>query len=173
MEEKKIWAVKDGYLVNRDGSIYKLNWNKTKTMRKVKQNKHTNGYLVFEYNGGKTYTHRFIAECFIPNSNNFPEINHKNEIKSDNRVENLEWCERKYNCNYGTRNERVTKKLSKKVYQYTKDGVFVKEWCSLNEIGRVLGFDKGYISACCNGKHKSAYDFIWRYADSNQQETFL
>lgn len=169
MEEKKIWAIKDGYLVNRDGSIYKLNWHNTKTMRKVRQTKENTGYLTFRCKGKTTYIHRFVASCFIPNPNNLPEINHKNENKTDNRVENLEWCDRKYNNNYGSRNKRDAEsqkndpKKSKKVLQYTKDGEFVNEWVSLSEIGRVLGFCIGHISKCCNGKQKTAYDCVWSF----------
>lgn len=172
MEEKKIWAVKDGYLVHRDGSIYKLNWHNTGTMRKIKQSEDKGGYLRFHCNGKDTYVHRFIAECFLPNPDNLPEINHKNEIKTDNRVENLEYCTHKYNMNYGTRNKRAAESRCKKVCQYTLDGAFVKEWLSATEIQRVLGFDNGYISNCCKGKSKSAYDFIWKFSDNTQQETF-
>lgn len=171
--KEKIWAVKDGYLVNRDGSIYKLNWKRTGTMRKVKQTQTKDGYLRFSCNGKYKLAHRFIASCFLPNPQNLPEINHKNEIKSDNRVENLEWCTRSYNNNYGSHNKKVGEtnskvqrndpKKSKKVLQYTKDGVFVKEWASSHEIERVLGFANQYISACCRGKVKSAYNHIWKH----------
>lgn len=54
--------------------------------------------------------HRLVALAFIPNPNNFSEINHKDECKDNNCILNLEWCDRKYNCNYGTRNERIHKK---------------------------------------------------------------
>lgn len=161
MKEEKIWAIKDGYLVHRDGSIYKLNWNNTGKMRRVKQWQNGNGYLRFNCNGNYTLVHRFVASCFIPNPDNLPCINHKDENKTNNCVDNLEWCDHKYNNNYGSYKE----KYKKKVYQYTKDCTFVKEWVSLMEIQRVLGFDSGHISACCNGKpqHKSAYNYIWSF----------
>ena len=159
-------------------------------MRKIKQRKDEKGYLMFYCNGKTTYAHRFVAECFLPNPENLPCINHKDETRDNNCVSNLEWCDHKYNNNYGTHIERVGKKmkkywgseenrkkmsetlknhpkLSKKVYQYTKDGVFVKEWCSIREIGRVLGFGIGHISRCCLGKQKTAYDFKWSHEPLN------
>lgn len=169
MKEEKIWAVKDGFLVHRDGSIYKLNWRNTGKMRKVKQSQDSSGYLQFWYNGKTTLAHRFIADCFIENPQNLPCINHKDENPLNNHVENLEYCDYKYNNNYGTRNKRAAEsqkndpKKSKKVLQYTKNGEFIKEWCSLSEIQRVLGYATGYISACCLGKHEQAYGFIWKH----------
>ena len=59
------------------------------------------------------FIHKAVAEAFIPNSNNLPEVNHKDEIRSNNDVSNLEWCTKKYNMNYGTRNERAGKAISK------------------------------------------------------------
>ena len=104
------------------------------------------GYLfvkLFKNNKAKTYyIHRLVAEHFIPNPNNYKEVNHKDECKTNNVVTNLEWCDRKYNVNYGNRTKRVTEKLknkkewSKPVIQYTLDGQFVKEWESINEADR-------------------------------------
>lgn len=167
--KENIWVEKDGYLVLRDGSIFRLNWNNTGKCVEVKQSKDRDGYLLFGCNGKTTLVHRFIASCFLPNPQNLPCINHKDENKTNNCVDNLEWCTAKYNNNYGTHNKRAGEskrnhpKLSKTVLQFTKDGKFVKEWCSVKEIERVLGFDTGHISACCNGKAKSSYGFLWRY----------
>jgi hypothetical protein len=102
--------------------------------------------------------HYLVAKAFIENPNNYPCINHKNEIKTDNIVRNLEWCTVAYNNAYGSR--------CKKVNQYDLDGNFIKTWNSSAEICRVCGFKKrGNITACCKKrKHcKTAYGYIWKY----------
>lgn len=120
------------------------------------------GYrLVLLYKEGKRKTfkvHRLVAEAFIPNPNNLPQVNHKDENKLNNSVDNLEWCDAKYNSNYGTHLE----KISKKVLQYDLEGNFIKEWQSTRECER-NGFSHTGISSCCRGKLKYYKGFIWRY----------
>lgn len=106
--------------------------------------------------------HRLVAQAFIPNPNNLTEVNHKDENKLNNNVDNMEWCDRTYNNTYGTRIEKCSKKLSKPVLQYTLEGEFVKEWESTAECGR-NGFKQGAVAACCRGERKTHHKFIWKY----------
>ena len=109
--------------------------------------------------------HRLVARAFIPNPYNLPEINHIDENKKNNSVENLEWCDRRYNVNYGTRNERV----SRKILQYSKSGEFIREWQGAREVERVLGIANSHIIDCCKGRYKSAYGFIWKYKEERTE----
>lgn len=122
------------------------------------------GYLyvnLWKDGGYKTkQIHRLVAEAYIPNPENLPQINHKDENKANNCLQNLEWCDNKYNANYGTRNERRSDKLKKTVIQYDLDGNFIKEWKSATDVGREVRFG---IYQCVNGKRKTAFGYIWRY----------
>lgn len=159
------------YIACSNGRIFKLNWGRIGRTREVKQSKRHDGYLMFAFNGKMMCSHRFIAMCFIPNPENLPQVNHKNEIKDDNRVENLEWCTSKYNINYGTRNERMAKSRvnnlgkTNHVSQYTKSGKFIATYPYICEAERQTGVNRGSISNCCNGKQKSAGGYVWRRAD--------
>lgn len=116
--------------------------------------------------------HRLVSNAFIPTPNKFTQINHKDENKWNNCVENLEWCSPSYNNNYGTRNERISKAqinnstYSKKIYQFTLDGEFIKEWESICEAGR-NGYDKKGISDMCNNEKrvKTVNGYLWKFAD--------
>ena len=105
-----------------------------------------------------------MADTFIDNPNNLPHVNHKNENKQDNRVENLEWCTEQYNCNYGNRNKKLSKSKYKAINQYSLSGDLIREWESGISIEKETGFNKKNISACCRGVRKTAYGYIWKFA---------
>ena len=116
--------------------------------------------------------HQLVAICFIPNPNNYDQINHKNEIRDDNLPENLEWCTIKYNNNYGTRIKKmkhsmINGKNSKKVLQLEANGTIVKRWASMSEAERCLGISNSKITMCCKGKRKTAGGYKWEYYEQN------
>ena len=152
------------YKISSNGNCYSYFLN-----RNLKPTIDTNGYLLYKLSkDGKQYTiraHRLVALHFIDNPYNLPQVNHKDEDKTNNNVNNLEWCDAKYNINYGTCIERIKKhQHSKPVLQYTLDGQFVKEWESLAEAHQ-NGFHRSHIIDCCKGKLKTHKGFIWKYKD--------
>ena len=175
---KEYWKPIKGY----EGLYMVSNWGRVKSFdrwvksrngsvrfckgRILKPKKNKWGYLcinLYKNNIRKTYkVHRLVAEAFIDNTDNLPQVNHRDENKLNNNADNLEWCTHEYNINYGTRTERCSKKLSKPVLQYTLDGEFVREWHSIRECGR-NGYNRGNVYACCLGKLKKYKNFIWKY----------
>lgn len=166
----EIWKDIDGfeglYQVSNLGRVKSLGNDKSRREKILKLG-NCHGYLQVNLckNGKrkKLCVHRLVAQTFLQNPQNLPEVNHKDEDKTNNSVENLEWVSSKENVNFGTRNLRVAEKLSKKVFQYSKNGDFIREWASTHEVQRQLGFAASNISKCCLGNLKSAYGFIWKY----------
>ena len=130
------------------------------------------GYLCAHFSKyGKSKSieiQRVVALAFIPNPNNLPCVNHKDEDKTNNKVDNLEWCTYKYNNTYGTRLEKSAKKHingknAKTVYQYSLDEKFLNEYPSCAELKRLYNYDASKISECCRGLRKTAYGYKWKY----------
>ncbi len=162
----------EGYQVSNLGRIKSLNYLRTGKEQILKPSKNKYGYLVVGLSkNGKTktfYVHRLVWSAFNGPIPEGMQINHKSEVKTDNRLENLELVTPKENCNWGTYNERMAKakingKTSKAVIQFDLNGKLIKEWISTNEIERQLGYIHSNISLCCNGKRKTAYGYVWKY----------
>ena len=121
----------------------------------------------------KEYVHRLVAMAFIPNPENKPQVNHKNEIKTDNVVENLEWCSAQENINYGTRTTRAVKNCrSFKLGNNPRaKAVFCAElnktFDCAKRVEEELGIWGSSIIQTCKGKQNTAGGFHWRYANEN------
>lgn len=127
--------------------------------RIIKQYITSNGYMIVNLGKNRKYVHRLVAEHFIPNPNNLPQIDHINTDKTDNRVCNLRWVTHKENIN----NPLTIDKKNKPIIQFSKDGELIRKWNSAMDVQRELGLHQGNICQCCKGKYKSAGGYIWRY----------
>lgn len=142
-----------------------------------KKSFHLNKYgypTIHIQKGRKIYAyriHRLVALLFIENPypDKFDCINHKDENRQNNFVENLEWCDRRYNNNYGSHNKRIAKSKSKSIVQYDLSGNKIKEWESATIAARELGYSQSSINWCClrKPKYNTYKGFIWRYVDDN------
>ena len=178
------------YECSNMGNVRSLNYRRTNTIKNLSLSLSKYGYFQVKLwkncKGKVLAVHRLVAEAFVPNPNNKPEIDHINTIKTDNTVwfnedgsinydkTNLRWVTKKENMN----NPLTIKDLSKirignenaksiyrAVLQYTKDGKLIKEWASINSAARELKINKSGIWSCCNGRNrcKSYGGYVWRY----------
>ena len=187
MEQQEIWKDIEGfeglYQISNLGRVYSLGGrimgrmnnrykNKPRFIKPHMRNGYSHACLKKD---GKQYhlkIHRLVAMAFIPNPNNLPFINHKDENKTNNTVENLEWCTAKYNLNYGTHNERMIEtKSNNPIKQIDKDGNVIAIFRSSREVERNLGFNHHSITNCCKHKYgyKSAYGYKWEFVNETSE----
>ena len=147
------------------GRVKSLSYKRSGKERIMKQQDNGNGYkfVVLSKQGSEPkyfYVHRLVATIIHnPFPDKWTEINHIDEDRSNNKVENLEWCSHEMNLNYGSRPDKHAKSLSKKVLRVSTGEVYQ----STREAARITGFSQGNISNACCGRVKTAYGSEWRY----------
>ena len=159
---KEIWKDIEGY----EGLYQVSNLGKVKSKRKI-LSPAKGEYLKVNLNkNGKQntcYIHRLVALTFIPNQNNYTHINHKDENKYNNNVNNLEWCTNKYNINYGNaQKKKANQQLRYNVIQKDVEGNIIKVWESASQVAKCLNLNKGTIRKSCQKGLKN-YGYFWEY----------
>ena len=177
------------YLIEKDGQIFSLKTNKW-----LKANIGNTGYYGIELANDKGHKrlsiHRLVALTYIPNPNNLPQVNHKDENKLNNNVNNLEWCTNQYNMTYGTFIERRVahtdyskpsyrenaikngKKVSRPVTRYSISGQYIDSFESAADAKRKLNLISNHISECASGKRSTAHGYVWKYERSEDLSDF-
>ena len=166
-----------GYEISNLGRVksYKMDKINGKIMNPYKT---TKGYLQIDIsldgrarkNRRHLAIHRLVAIAFLPNPNNYPQVNHKDENKENNCVNKLEWCTNDYNCHYGTKIERCAQSTRKSIYSIDKEGN-VEHFVGIREATRIVSNGKtdasSYISNVLTKKRKTAFGRKWFYDDEN------
>ena len=158
--------------ISRSGNTYK----EFKKGKIISQRKMYNGYILVSLHkesvSSNKLLHRVVAMAFIPNPYNLPEVNHKDECKTNNCAYNLEWCDSKYNKNYGTAIARKVSKRSRKIEQLTIDGKHVAYYSSVMDANRKSNgmFNYTCLYDTINGHQKTAYGYLWRRIENPSNE---
>lgn len=127
----------------------------------LKPRKHTGGYLAVCLDHKNQYIHRLVANAFIDNPNKFPQINHKDENKENNFAENLEWCDAKYNCNYGDHTEKLITSRNKNYKTKNLDTGEIYD--SPLDASQKTGIHNDSISRVCRTNKGKAGGYRWQY----------
>lgn len=164
------------YEVSDEGRVRSLdrytrnsrNGNFTRFVKgRVKKQSNRGGYLCVTLNRDGKYktvlVHRLVALAFLDNPSHLPQVNHKDENKRNNRVDNLEWCTAEYNVCYGTRTNRMAATQSRAVIA-SKDGHDWKRYPSLMST-KADGMNPSNVKYACDGRFSTMYGFTWRWAD--------
>lgn len=166
---QEIWKDIPGY----EGFYQVSNTGKVKSFQKGKplflKTSLTKGYVTVNLFQNKKIkkclVHRLVALAFIPNPNNYREINHKDENKLNNCVDNLEWCTRSYNMAYGTARLRQGISNGNSIKQCIVGDIEIARYCSAEIASQLLNIDASSIIACCKGKRGEAGGYFWKYCD--------
>lgn len=149
------------YTITRNGEVFNKNG------LQLKPSESNNGYLRVSLSNDKVkhkrfLVHRLVAEAFIPNPKNLPQVNHIDKNKHNNSVENLEWCTPLENLNHS----RVIEKASEAKLTKVKCVTTGKVYDSFKEIEETLGLSHSNLVACCNGRRKTCGGMVWRYVNA-------
>ena len=163
------------YQVSNIGNVRSLNYNRRKGcihVLKLGYSPYANISLCKDGKPKHYLVHRLVAEAFIPNPNNYKEVNHIDEDKTNNKVENLEWCDRSHNINHGDRNNKHAKAMlaekhpkAKKVRCITTGEIFLCCVDAEEKYNPEHNRKACNICHCCKGRVKTAYGMRWEYAD--------
>lgn len=129
------------YEIDKYGNVYGTNGITLKDFDNGRGYKLVSLKLQDKRKWKKAYKHRLVALAYIPNPDNLPEVNHKDEDKTNNAVNNLEWCTGRYNCNYGTRNERVSRSKGNMCFVYDYKLNYIGEFYSVKQASEHTGVD--------------------------------
>jgi len=174
MEE--VWKDIEGYeglyQISNFGNVKSLNYRRTNEEKLLVPKTNNDGYLWVQLFGGARnrcfLVHRLVACAFVENPGKYDYVNHKDENKANNKASNLEWCTHLYNVQYSSirhvrvRNPRRTRKI---VQLGRADNKVLCMWDNLISIKHETGWSDWSIGECCKGNRKTAYGYIWRYAD--------
>lgn len=171
--EKEIWKPVSGYEglyeVSNYGNVKSVNFNRTGKENLLKQHILKDGYVQVEFRKDRKRKcfkiHRLVWTAFNGQIPEDMQVNHINEDKTDNRLSNLNLMSLVENCNWGTRNERISKSHNKPIIQYDLEGKEIKVWDNAKEMCKLYNWSSGAISEVCSGKRKTAYGYKWSYKE--------